>query len=336
VGEHLLVLVHRTFGRLVQVAAVAATLHLLVGPVLNAHARSLPLRSVQLGIYQPQLPNDLSSLRSYASLSGRKLNIVHWYALWGGWKKEFSRADLDQVANYGATPLITWEPWAGKPSDPAWSLQSAILSGRSDQYIASWAQGMAAFRQPVLLRFAHEMHHQTYPWAVGENGNTADDYVAAWQHVHGLFEQAGATNVQWVWNPNTLGDATSSEYQPLYRSLYPGDSQVDWLGLDVYNTGPQLNWGAPYWRSFPEVLSEPYAALSGLADKPIILPEVGSVEAGGSKAAWIRDALSPEVADRFPRLQALVWFDVVKEAPWALTSSRSALEGWVSGATPLG
>jgi hypothetical protein len=49
-------------------------------------------------------------------------------------------------------------------------------------------QGMAAYGKPVLLRFAHEMHNQpSYSWAVGVNGNTASDYLAAWDYVHARF-----------------------------------------------------------------------------------------------------------------------------------------------------
>ena len=91
----------------------------------------------------------------------------------------------------------------------------------------------------MLLRFAHEMHdHPEYPWAVGNNGNTASDYVAAYRYVHAIFERFHADNVQWVWNPNTLGDAAPATYVATYQSVYPGDDVVDWIGLDIFNTVP--------------------------------------------------------------------------------------------------
>jgi beta-mannanase len=284
--------------------------------------------SVALGIYRPSLPDDLSGLAGYEQAMQHPVSIVHWYALWGGWKSAFSRADLDAVSAHGSLPMITWEPWAGTGPDPAWSLKAAILSGRNDAYITSWAQGLAAYGKPVVLRFAHEMHNQPgYPWAVGVNGNTAADYVAAWKYVRAIFRQAGATNVLWVWNPNTLGDAPAAAYAPIYAALYPGDDQVDYVGLDIYNTGPQLDWGAPTWRSFSQVLANPYAAITAVSSKPLLLPEVASTEIGGSKAAWIRDALSSGL-DQFPRVRALVWFDVNKEQPWNLDSSPSSLTAW--------
>ncbi len=283
---------------------------------------------VALGVYRPTLPMKLSELAHYEQAMRHPMSIVHWYALWGGWKSAFSRADLDAVSAHGSLPMITWEPWSGSAADPAWSLGQAILSGRSDAYITSWAQGLAAYGKPVVLRFAHEMHNQpAYPWAVGVNGNTAADYVSAWNYVRTIFKQAGATNVLWVWNPNTLGTAPASTYEPIYQSLYPGDDQVDFVGLDIYNTGPQLNWGAPYWRTFRQVLAEPYAAITALSSKPVLLPEVGCTEIGGSKATWIEDALASGL-DQFPRVRALVWFDVDKEQPWSLSSSQASLAAW--------
>jgi beta-mannanase len=272
---------------------------------------------------------NLSAVQRYESESGKTMAILHWYAIWGGWKREFSRADLEAVGNRGSLPMITWEPWASQPNDPAWSLRNGILSGKHDAYIAGWAQGLAAYGRPVLLRFAHEMHNQTYPWALGVNGNTAADYVAAWRKVHSIFRQQGATNVLWVWNPNTLGDRPSSAYDDLYRSLYPGDAYVDWFGLDIFNTGPVLDWGAPYWRSFTAALAPPYEALRRIGTKPIVLAEVGSTETGGNKATWITDAYTRELA-QFPQVRAIAWFDIDKEQPWLVDSSAASHTAFVS------
>jgi beta-mannanase len=117
----------------------------------------------------------------------------------------------------------------------------------------------------------------------------------------------------------------------LYRSLYPGDEYVDWLGLDIYNTGPSLDWGASYWRTFAQVLAEPYKAITTISGKPLILPEVGAPETGGSKATWITDALQTQLPLMFPQVRALVWFDVKKEENWPLSSSSAAYSAWTTG-----
>jgi len=60
-------------------------------------------------------------------------------------------------------------------------------------------------------------------------GETPATYVAMWQHVVNYFRSAGVTNVKWVWAPNVDGgDGSMAAY-------YPGDSYVDYVGLDGYN-----------------------------------------------------------------------------------------------------
>jgi beta-mannanase len=282
---------------------------------------------IAVGLYRPEYPDDLTTLTAYDQAIGAPVALVHWYVLWGGWKAAFNQADLEAVQQHGAVPMITWEPWAGIPRDPTWTLRERILSGASDDYIRSWARGLAAYGGPVLLRFAHEMHDQSYPWAVGVNGNTAEDYLAAWRHVRAIFDEEGASNVSWGWNPNTMPGTTTAAYEAIYTSLYPGNDLVDWVGLDIYNGGSSLEgWGG--WRSFSDALANPYAALRAVTSKPLILAEVGSAETGGAKADWIRSAVSDLESGRFPGVRALVWFDIDKEEQWAVHSSSAAFEAW--------
>ena len=60
----------------------------------------------------------------------------------------------------------------------------------------------SAWGKPLVLRFAHEMNGDWYPWSEGVNGNAAGQYVPAYRRVVSLFRSVGATNVTWVWSPN--------------------------------------------------------------------------------------------------------------------------------------
>jgi beta-mannanase len=301
--------------------------------------REQQLTEMQIGVYRNTFPDGIDDFLSEVlaashSTGDVELRIVHWFALWGGWKSELTVADLSAVAAVGATPMITWEPWSGQALDTAWTLQRAILSGAHDDYVRGWAKTLKDFDAPVMLRFAHEMHNQTYPWAADVNDNSSERYVAAWRHVHAIFEAEGADNVQWVWNPNTMAGAARETYQPIYQRLYPGDGFVDWVGLDIYNGGDALpSWGG--WRTFEEAVHEPYAALTTITDKPVVLAEMGSSELGGSKAQWIRDAFATLGDGRFPRIQAAVWFDIDKEAGWSIASSPEAHAAWVDAVAAL-
>jgi beta-mannanase len=154
-------------------------------------------------------------------------------------------------------------------------------------------------------------------------------------HVHTVFAEEGAKNVRWVWNPNTMPGTRRAAYEEIYRSVYPGNDVVDWSGLDIYNGGATLDsWGG--WRTFREALIEPYDALHAVADKPVILPEVGSAEVGGAKAEWIRSVFAELQSGRFAAVRALVWFDVDKEERWAVHSSQPALAAWLGAVRAAG
>jgi hypothetical protein len=166
------------------------------------------------------------------------------------------------------------------------------------------------------------------------NRNTDAEHVAAWRYIHGFFERAGASNIQWVWNPNTLrgGSASAADHLVRWQRLYPGDAYVDWTGLDLYNTGPLVDGDAPYRRPFETVLREPHGAMNSLAQKPILLGEVGSSEVGGDKAQWVEDGLSQGTLARYPKARAVVWFDIDKarEQNWAIQSSSGAHSAFIA------
>jgi hypothetical protein len=61
--------------------------------------------------------------------------------------------------------------------------------------------------------------------------------------------------------------------------------------------------------------------------KPIIIGEMASDEAGGSKAQWIDDII-PTLKNTFPLIKAVVWFDIDKERHWQINSSPESLASY--------
>lgn len=154
----------------------------------------------------------------------------------------------------------------------------------------------------MYLRFAHEMNGTWFPWSLGVNGNTAQEFRGAWKRIHGIFAQEGATNVRWVWSPYINCSGCSS-----FSSVYPGNSYVDWVALDGYNWGTTLSGSS--WQSMAQVFGPSYDAVTVLAPtKPFMIPEVTSAEKGGSKAEWIRNAFNRDIPNRLPKTKAVVWF----------------------------
>lgn len=227
---------------------------------------------------------------------------------------------MDNVRNHGSIPMVTWEPWlwALGLDQPAFSLKS-IIDGDWDAYITRWALDSKAWGHPYFLRFAHEMNGTWYPWSEQTNGNTAGQYVLAWQHVHDIFSAQGVTNVTWVWSPNVAYNGST----PL-AGLYPGDAYVDWVGIDGYNWGTSKP--GKHWQTFDEVFATTYRDLTSLAPgKRFLIAEVACAEEGGDKAGWIRDALETQVPTKYTRIEAVVWFNESKEADWRVGSSPSSL-----------
>jgi beta-mannanase len=246
----------------------------------------------------------------------RHIDIVNFYVGWAF--PGFDTGDLNSIRARGAVPEITWEPWDYRDglNQPRFSL-SRIINGKLDWYIKSFAAAAAAWRHPLMLRFAQEANGNWYPWSTGLNGNTPGQYAAAYRHIHNLFVAAGATNVIWIWSPNAIYRGATS-----LRSIYPGRKYVDWIGVDGYNAGAHVP-GRGGWRTPTKVFAPTFKALAQLAPhKPIMIAETGSAEAGGSKATWIRRLF--KLLKTRPQVRALCWFNYHKAADWMINSSAAS------------
>jgi hypothetical protein len=63
-----------------------------------------------------------------------------------------------------------------------------------------------------------------------------------------------------------------------------------------------------------------------------MIGEVSSTEIGGSKSAWIADALGSALPRRFPRIRALLWFNWNADSmDWVLESSPKAKAAFAKG-----
>jgi hypothetical protein len=257
---------------------------------------------IAIGAYVRGADTHSGKLAHWGHRVGRKPAVASIYKDWGG--RAFEEDQLQALWDQGGVPMVTWEPWGA-------SLR-AIAHGHYDRYVRGTARAAARWGHPVFLRFAHEMNGDWYPWAKGTSPHV---YKAAWRHLVRLFRRAGATNVRWVWTPYV----NPGGHLP-FRSRYPGNRWVDWVGLDG------LNWGGGFgWSSFKELFGRSYGVLKRLSSAPMILAEVGCGEQGGSKAHWVASAMRRQLP-RMGRVHALVWWSADDpRADLRVNSSRSAL-----------
>jgi Glycosyl hydrolase family 26 len=313
------------------VLVLALTLSVLFSAESTPSARPNDSSTIAVGAWIPNSEGHPRQLDRFTHEIGRKPVIVSLYPKWSD--RPFEGAKLNPIWSRGAVPLVTWEPWDS--SGRGIPLQS-IAKGRYDGYVRRSAAEAAAWGHPILLRFAHEMNGDWYPW--GRRGrNTPQLYTHVWRHVVHLFRESDATNVEWVWSPNVNEEAGPSISLPLigggsshpfpFERYYPGDRWVDWIGLDGFNWG---KGGA--WQSFTEIFGNSYDSVVRFSSRPIIVSETASNERFGEKATWISSAFEKEIP-RFPRIRAVVWFDEafsgvsarIDSSPEALQAFRSAM-----------
>jgi hypothetical protein len=245
----------------------------------------------------------------------RRIDIVNWYQNWSGddWIKAVHPEVFGAVTGSGRKPMLTWMPSDGRnggKDQPAYRLER-IANGAMDDYIEWFASDLRDLKTTVYLRPMHEFNGDWYSWGYGVNGNTPDDFVAAWRRMHDIFERVGADNVRWVWcaNAESVPDTRANRIE----NYYPGRKYVDVLSLDGYNWGSTRPDMGGY-RSFRKIFREPYERLQALGNQPIWLAEVGTAPEGGDKAQWVRNMFA--TARRWKQLRAIVWFDQDKERDW--------------------
>lgn len=284
--------------------------------------------NLQLGVFMP----DVNELGNFESSIGRQTDIFLWYQAIGEHLDTYS---LGPVAAAGKTIQMAWEPRDPSNPDgvnqPAYRLDN-ITRGDFDNDIRRWAQDLKNFGYPVILRPMCEMNGDWTSWSGTANGNQPEDYIPAWRHIHDIFVQEGATNVQWVWSPNQ--DNTLAEAQNTFDTYYPGDAYVDYVGINGYNWGTMYstpNWSSS-WKSFTETFQFNYDVAVSRTSKPVMISETASTAVGenaqnGGKALWITDAFA-QLPVRFPRIVSLTWFNINKETDWRVESSAESMQAF--------
>ncbi|HVY77839.1 MAG TPA: glycosyl hydrolase [Solirubrobacterales bacterium] len=284
-----------------------------------------------------QPPWEMKALDKFEEMAGKKLSILNFSAPFAncptsGGPCSFYRFpvnEMNAIRSRGAIPFYSWASQSipSSTNEPNFQL-SDVIAGSYDSYLREFATAAKNWGHPFFLRFNWEMNGRWFPWSEGVNGNRPGEFVAAWRHVHDIFDAVGATNVSWVWCPNI---DPNGEFLNL-SSQYPGDAYVDWTGLDGYNWG--TNPAKPdRWRSFDQLYRSTYERITGsiAPSKPLMISEIGSTEYGGSKAAWIQDALA-KIPSSYPKIRGLLWFEQFDDGmDWPIETSASATSAFAAG-----
>jgi hypothetical protein len=242
-----------------------------------------------------------SNVAAFRSQTGVRPAVV------GAYFDFAARADklgifLRAVRAQACVPSVTLDPKYYGRDDTRYqkTFLHRIESGLFDAELSAWARELADFAQPVLLRFAHEMNGDWYPYGGGgdADGNGHPDgpeaFIRAWKHVHDLFSAEGATNLIWVFCPNGEDFPERGWNRPF--GYYPGDAYADLIFVDAYEHHEKRT------QSLESAMAHFLGELGGfLRQRPAAgdssLPAFGLGEFGtnrkdpAAKAEWYRQSL---------------------------------------------
>lgn len=283
----------------VLVGAVLPVTLLLRSRTASHAEQSIPY----LGVYNRSLPLSYTGATSFGTVTGVKPDLLMYYS---SWMEPFQLRFATSAGQHGAVPVVQINPYGVSVT--------AIASGLYDSYLSAYAEAIRSYRHRVILSFGHEMNGNWYPWAHTHTSPRA--FVAAWRHIVTLFRQQGAQNVTWLWTVNII-DIPGNIPSP--ASWWPGNSYVNWVGIDGYYYGPSV--------TFTSLFGPTITAVRELTKDPIIISETAIAPAAG-QSAKIPDLFS---GIRLYGLLGLIWFDVGTyelSNPSAIAAFRKGAEAY--------
>jgi hypothetical protein len=207
----------------------------------------------------------------------------------GTWLGQGPTYALDYLAgdNWATIESPTWwlDGWAGSPYQVVYSVPLIPQTGGSLQqgatgaynsHFVNLAQTLVSHGDGnATLRLGWEFNGGWYRWAAASNPAA---FVAYWRRIVTAMRSV-APNLRFEWCP-TLGAGQMSSTG--VEGAYPGDSYVDFVGMDVYDqawgpNGSIVSDPATRWNMYLTQQNglDWLASFAGAHRKPIAFPEWG-------------------------------------------------------------
>ena len=258
---------------------------------------AIPL-SVKLQHLQGVAVAKFAQLPTFEKATAETPSIVEVYY---GFGKLFPYAQADAITRQRALPLIELNPQHTE--------LAAIAAGKYDSYLDAYAKATAAFRDPVVISFGHEMNGEWYSW--GYRHTLPAVFVAAWRHIVSLFRGQDARNVIWLWTVN-IGHPGNRQVSPI-APWWPGGSYVTWVGIDGYFRLPSDTFATLFGATFVQVRA--------LTTKPVLITET-AVAPGPAAAGQVASLFN---GVRSYGMLGYIWFDAVGTQDWRIEDDPPAL-----------
>lgn len=289
---------------------------------------TIPKDKMMWGIFHPLFhpnvfyPRAIEAYKQYEESLGHKFEFIMTYTEF--YKPFPSQIVADTYADRRMM-MMTWHPVIDEGLSSV--IIPNIVNGEYDHYIAEWARQVKNVEDPIFVRFANEMNGDWDPWCAWYYSKDADLFIQAWQRIHRIFEEQGADNAIFVWNPH---DRAFPDFKWNSAELYyPGQDFVDWVGLTGYNNG--TGFAGETWREFNEIYYPVYTEyLRKFPGKPLMITEFSCSELGGNKANWIQQAMNS--LRMYPYIRVAVWYDQTDRSRlYRIDSSPASIEAFRQG-----
>jgi beta-mannanase len=230
------------------------------------------------------LAAELDALPSVEPGLGRPLSIVEVDQTWNA---PVDIVQLRRVVATGAIPMITWE---------CGDTDANVSAGADDTLIRGFAHEVGTLGTPVLVRWFPDANGSDPATQACLGTEGAAGYVAAFDHVHQLLANAGATNAATVWSVDTTQGSS-----PVWVGFYPGAGSTNWIAADdesplatPADPGGATSAFGPWYSTFSTYGS------------PLLISDTGATT--GYQGQFLNE-LASDLPAQFPLVKGVVYVD---------------------------
>ncbi|HET9074346.1 MAG TPA: glycosyl hydrolase [Solirubrobacteraceae bacterium] len=252
---------------------LTATVASLLSPARSWASPPVALSGAYVGAGNP------AALNTFAQWSNTQPNVVLDYLGNSSWNDISSPSWLlDAWQSWhqaGGTLILSVPMLVNSPQGTF----AAGASGAYDQYYRTLGQDLVADGYAnTVLRMGWEFNGTWFPWSLSptDTNMSATNFIAYWRHLVDLFRSIPGANFSFDWTVNPgPSDVPAAD-------AYPGDSYVNYVGVDVYDSS---------WDANSDPISDPTTRWNQIANqtyglnwwlnfakshnKPIAIPEWG-------------------------------------------------------------
>ena len=254
------------------------------------------------GIFEPNAPDDFTQLNYLETSMEYKFPILLNYTNFENKEKHPNlEVRLENAYQQNKTLELTLQTaWTASGQG---NMVYDVLDGEYDSFLKNYAKTVSDFDHPVLFRLGNEMNGDWCPYSSYNTSKDTEIFKEFYRYVHKIFDDAGADNVIWVWNPN--GKSFPDFKWNDAAMYYPGNEYVDVIGLTAYNTGTY--YSGENWTEFAALYDPVYAEYTRLYKQPMMITEFASSSVGGDKDQWIRNMFAH--IGNYDKVKVAIWWD---------------------------